>query len=199
MLNSNCDCLLSHSVVSDSLWPHGLYPARFLCPWDSPGKNTGGGELLCPPPGDLPNSGIGPRSPALQADSSPSEPPGEPKNTGVGNLTLLQGICPTQESNGSLLHCRRILYQRSSQGSPALILPFCHFSSTSLWLPLWCLRQSKVHCPRFSTITFRGNGPWIRQLLSPPLPAKATGAHSALCSGSHLFQPSYVFSSMFSS
>ena len=26
---------VSHSVVSNSLWPHGLQPARFLCPWDS--------------------------------------------------------------------------------------------------------------------------------------------------------------------
>ena len=33
----------SHSVVSDSLWPHGLQPARLLCPWKSPGKNTGVG------------------------------------------------------------------------------------------------------------------------------------------------------------
>ena len=31
------------SVVSDSLRPNGLYPARLLCPWDSPGKNTGVG------------------------------------------------------------------------------------------------------------------------------------------------------------
>ena len=30
-------------IVSDSLWPHGLYPTRVLCPWDSPGKNTGVG------------------------------------------------------------------------------------------------------------------------------------------------------------
>ena len=29
------------SVVSDSLWPHGLLPTRPLCPWDSPGKNSG--------------------------------------------------------------------------------------------------------------------------------------------------------------
>ena len=36
-------CVLSHSVVSDSLRPHGLQPARLLCPWDSPGKNTGVG------------------------------------------------------------------------------------------------------------------------------------------------------------
>ena len=35
--------LFSRSVVSDSLWPHGLCSARLLCPWDSPGKNTGGG------------------------------------------------------------------------------------------------------------------------------------------------------------
>ena len=32
-----------HSVVSDSLPPHGRQPTRFLCPWDSPGKNTGAG------------------------------------------------------------------------------------------------------------------------------------------------------------
>ena len=31
------------SVVSNSLWPHGLQPARLLCPWDSPGKKTGAG------------------------------------------------------------------------------------------------------------------------------------------------------------
>ena len=36
-------CVLSCSVVSDSLQPCGLEPARLLCPWDSPGKNTGVG------------------------------------------------------------------------------------------------------------------------------------------------------------
>ena len=29
------------SVKPNSLWPHGLQPTRLLCPWDSPGKNTG--------------------------------------------------------------------------------------------------------------------------------------------------------------
>ena len=38
-----------------------------------------GSGLTCPPPGDLPNPGIEPRSPALQADSLLSEPPGRPK------------------------------------------------------------------------------------------------------------------------
>ena len=68
-----CVCVFSLSVMSDSLWPHGL--TRLLCPWDSPGKNTEvGGHTL----GDLLNPGIEPRSPALQADSLPSEPPGKP-------------------------------------------------------------------------------------------------------------------------
>ena len=31
------------SLVSNSLWPHGLHPTRLLCPWDFPGKNTGVG------------------------------------------------------------------------------------------------------------------------------------------------------------
>ena len=37
-----------------------------------------------PSPGDLPNPGIKPKSPGLQADSLPAEPQGKPKNTGVG-------------------------------------------------------------------------------------------------------------------
>ena len=52
----------SHSVVSDSFRPHGLYS-----PWNSPGQNTGVGSPTLP--------GIKPRSPALQADSLPAEPP----------------------------------------------------------------------------------------------------------------------------
>ena len=47
-----------------------------------------------PSPGDLPNPGIELRSPALQADSLPAEPQGNPKNTGVGSLCLLQWIFP---------------------------------------------------------------------------------------------------------
>ena len=39
------------------------------------------------------------------------------QNTGVGSLSLLQGIFPTQGLNPGLPHCRRILYQLSHQGS----------------------------------------------------------------------------------
>ena len=73
----------------------------------------------CPLPGNLPNPGIETRSPTLQADSLPSKPPGKPKNTGVGSLSLLQGSFLTQESNWGLLHLRQILYQLSYQGSPS--------------------------------------------------------------------------------
>ena len=45
----------------------------------------------------------------------PWNSPGQ--NTGVGSLSLLQGIFPTQELNQGLLHCGRILYQLSYEGS----------------------------------------------------------------------------------
>ena len=86
-------------------------------PWSSPGQNTGVGSLSLTPE-NLPNTGIEPRSPALQADSLPPEPQGKPKNAGVGSLSLLQWMFLTQELNWGLLHCRQILYQLSYEGSP---------------------------------------------------------------------------------
>ena len=65
-------CSESRSVVSDTLWPHGLYS-----PWTSPGQNTG-----------------------------------------VGRLSLLKGIIPTQGSNSGLPHYRQILYEMSQKVSP---------------------------------------------------------------------------------
>ena len=76
-----------------------------------------------PSPRDLPNPGIEPKSPGLLADSLPAGPQGKLKNTGVGSLSVLQGIFPTQESNRGLLHFRRILYQLSYEGSPFNRLP----------------------------------------------------------------------------
>ena len=54
----------------DCLQPHGLYS-----PYNSPEYWSG---LPFPSPGDLPSQGIKARSPALQADSLPSELPGKP-------------------------------------------------------------------------------------------------------------------------
>ena len=74
--------------------------------------------LPFPSAGDLPNPRIEPRSPALQADSLPAEPPGKPKNTGVVSLSLLKGIVTIWKLNQGLLHCRWILYQPSYMGRP---------------------------------------------------------------------------------
>ena len=78
----------SHSAVSDSLQPHGVYS-----PWNSPGQNTG-----------------------------------------VGSLSLLQRIFPTQELDPGLPHCGQILYQLSHQGSPRILeWVACPFFSGSSW------------------------------------------------------------------
>ena len=66
--------------MSDSLQPYGPQPARFLCPWDSPGKNTGVGchALL---QGIFPTHGWNPcllRLLPWQAGSLPLAPPGKP-------------------------------------------------------------------------------------------------------------------------
>ena len=87
------DCSLPGSSV------HGIFQARIM-EWVGISYSR-----------DLPNPGIEPRSPALQADSLPAQPPGKPKNTGVGGLSLLQGVFLTEELNWGLKHRRRILYQ----------------------------------------------------------------------------------------
>ena len=62
------------SVLSHSLWLHGLWPAREFCPWNPPGKNTGAVAISFSR--DLPDPGLEPVSPAPQVDSLSSEPPG---------------------------------------------------------------------------------------------------------------------------
>ena len=79
------------------------------------------------PSGGLPNQGTEPRSPTLQVDSLPSEPPEKPMNTGVSSLSLLQGIFSTQESpplqmdslTAGLFNNWILL---SYQGSPKLVM-----------------------------------------------------------------------------
>ena len=64
-------CMLSCSVMSDSLQLHGLWPTRLLCPWDFTGKNTAVGcHFLL--------QGIFLHLLHSRVDSSPSEPPGKP-------------------------------------------------------------------------------------------------------------------------
>ena len=78
-----CVCVCD-SVVSNSLRPHGLLCPRLLSPQAPLSTEISRKEywsgLLFPTLGDLPNPGTEPMSPALQADSSPSETPGKPEN-----------------------------------------------------------------------------------------------------------------------
>ena len=55
-------------------------------------------------------------SDSLQPHGLPWNSPGQ--NSGVGSLSLLQGIFPTQGSNPGLPHCGQILHQLSHEGSP---------------------------------------------------------------------------------
>ena len=77
-------CVLSCSVMSSSLRPHGLSPARLFSPWGFSRLEYWSG-FSCPPPGDLPNPEIEPRSATLQVDSLLSEPPGK---SGAGNKEM---------------------------------------------------------------------------------------------------------------
>ena len=91
-------CAQSLSCVR--LWNPMICSTRLLSPWGFSRQEYWDG-LPCSPPVDCPNAEIEPRSPTMQADSLLSKSSGMPKNTGVGSLSLLQGIFPTQEQNGS--------------------------------------------------------------------------------------------------
>ena len=79
------------------------------------GRPRGGGDVHGLVDGRESFSGV---SDSLQPHGrqSPRDSPGQ--NPGVGSLSLLQGIFPTQGLKPGLPHCRRILYQLSHQGSP---------------------------------------------------------------------------------
>ena len=87
-----------------TLQPHGLKHTRLPCPSPSPRVCSNSTQRLECLPGPFLLSGLW---------NSPGQ------NTGVGSLSFLQGIFPTQELNWGLLHKRWILYQPSYQGSPS--------------------------------------------------------------------------------
>ena len=70
--------VLSHSIMSNSLLPYGLYVAHQTTLSLEFSRKEHWSGLPYPPPGDLLNPGIESRSPALQVDSLPPEPPVKP-------------------------------------------------------------------------------------------------------------------------
>ena len=117
--------------------------------------------LPCPPPGDLPDPGIEPRSSALQAHSSPAEPPAKPKNTGVGSLSLLQGVFLTQGLN---LHLLCLLHGQAGSspaelpGKPILYIVVC----VCYGLPRRLSdKPPACQCRRHKRCRFN---PWVRKI-----------------------------------
>ena len=74
---------------------------------------------------------------------SPGNSPGQ--KTGVGRLSLLQGIFPTQGANLGLLHCRWILYQLSHKGSPRILEWIAYFLLQWIF-PTQESNQGLLHC-----------------------------------------------------
>ena len=138
-----------------------------------------------------------PRSPTLQADSSPSETPGKPMNTVVGRLSLLQGIFLTQESNRGLLHCRWILYQLSYQGSQFIEFSSVQFSSVAQPCPT--LRphesqQARPPCPSPTPRVYSNSCPsswWCHPAISSSVIPLSSCPQSLPASGS--FPTSQLF------
>ena len=129
--------------MSDSLWPHGLQPARLLCPWNSPGKNTGVGcHALFQ--GIFPTQGLNPCLSFLlrwQVDSLPLGHLGSSRIKYQGNSTFFL------ETKNFKLRKFNLLKQSKF---PDGIFPsyFWHSKfqgnrnkAKFLMAPFWCLRK----------------------------------------------------------
>ena len=88
---------------------------------------------------------------------SPWNSPGQ--NPGVGSLSLLQGIFPTQGSNPGLLHCKWILYQLSCKGSPEEVEAMLCFCSKYLHI--------KENAPPTSAVDRKTGGHDFKGWLGP--------------------------------
>ena len=141
--------------------------------------------LLFPSPGDLFNPGIEPKSPALQVNSLPSEPPRKPKNTGVGSLSLFQGIFLIKELNRGLLNCRRILHLLSYPGNPltlfynmliiwSLLLFFFSFLSLPFFPPFPLQRWYKGVFSDVCKLSLKAG---LHQHLCPPFELMLSSVH----------------------
>ena len=131
------------AVMSNSLRPRGLYS-----PWKSPGQILEWVAFPCS------RGSSQPRDQTQVTFIAGVSHTGKPKNTRVGSLSFLQGISPDPGIRG-ILHCRRILYQLSREGSPCLsirrwlelvgkALAKCDFFAHCLFTPLLVLARVAV-------------------------------------------------------
>ena len=118
---------------------------------------------------------------------STSEPPGKPKKTGVGSLSLLQWIVPTQESNRGLLHSGRFFTSWTTKRSLEYSVQFSRsVVSYSLWPPWIAAHQaslSTTHSREFTQIHVHSVSDTIQPshpLSSPSPPAFNLSQHQGL-------------------
>ena len=113
--------VLSYSVVSNSATVWTVACQAPLSMRFSRQEYPSG--LPCPPPGDLPNLGTEPRSPTLQADSLPSEPPGK---------TIITQVVAYLSSRGSSQPRNRTRLQGASLPAELPRMPDCMYVSNQV-------------------------------------------------------------------
>ena len=131
--------------------------ARFLCPW---GFSREDYQKVLPylPPGDRPNPEIEPRSPTLQADSLPSEPPGKLEKKGreaqqAGDICKLIADLhcytekPTQHCKAIFLQLKNKFRRKRIFASMADQIWVCFYFSCTIFIPIsercW---PHRIHC-----------------------------------------------------
>ena len=141
---------LKVKVFVNSLGPHGLSPARLLCPWDFPGNNTWMSPF--PSPGDLPDPGIPPTSPAMAGGFFTTEPPH--LKVGVSTVPFSWGFMKTGWVRERKLLGRRpagsahLLPANNSAGSVSVQLhTLCLSVCLSLHVCISCQPASALSCP----------------------------------------------------
>ena len=130
-------CLVAQSrpTICD---PVDCSPPASSGPWEFSRQEYWSG-LPCPPPAYLLNPGIKPGLPHCGWDSLPSEPPGSSRILEWIAYLFSRGSSQPRNQTRGLLHCRKILYQLSYQGSPSIttyILNFSRSSQTITSLPV---------------------------------------------------------------
>ena len=151
-------------VVSNSLWPHGLGPAKFLCPWNSPSKNTGVGHFSSVQSLSCVWLLVTPWTAARQASLSITNSRSSPKPMSIElvmpsnhlilyrPLLLLPSIIPSIRvfSNESALHIR---WPKHCSFSFKSVLPINTQDRFSLGWTGWISLQSKGLSRVFSNTT----------------------------------------------
>ena len=130
---------VGHSVLFDSLLPHGLQPARLLCPWNFPGKNTGVGCHFLPQ-GIFLAQGLNPQLLHWQVGSLPLCHLGGPRRTLRGLYRVRASLLFSHQLFTSL-PCSSWVCHLEEAGEKWILLAASHARSWRSW------EQTHAHFP----------------------------------------------------